>query len=93
MEGVAEVNVEVADSHSAETHLALDVLNVERRDICPANVPTRADVEAQAVPPQNVLSAERRGTFLVNAPREVATSASTARKKDTSHETVQPSVR
>ena len=94
MEGVVVVNGEVPDSHLAETHLALDVSNAGRRDICPGNVPTRVAVEVKVVvPPQNVSNAERRVTSLGSAPREAVTNVSIAKRKDTSHETVRPSVR
>ena len=94
MEGVVVVNEEEADSHSVLTHLALDVSNVGRRDICPGNVPTRVVVEVRVVVPlQNVSNAERRVTSLGSAPREVVTNVSIAKRRVTSHGTVRPSAR
>ena len=85
------VNAEAADSHSVEIHPALDALNVERRDTCPVNVQTRVGEAVLAAPLQNVSNVERKVTSLVSAPREAATSASTARRRATSPVTVPPS--
>ena len=85
------VNAEVADSHLVEIHPALDALNAERRVTCPVNVRTRVGAAVWAAPPQNVSSVVKKVTSLVSAPREVATSASTARRRVTSPGTVPPS--
>jgi hypothetical protein len=83
----------VADSHSAVTQArGRDVSSAEKKATFPASAPTRVDA-APAEPPQNAISVVRRATSLASAPRAVATSASTARRRVTSHAIVRPSGR
>ncbi len=90
--GVAEEPT-VAGSHSAVTQArGQDVSSAGKKDTFPASVPTRVDA-APAEPPQNATSVERRATSLVSAPRAVATSASTARRRVTFRVIARPSGR